>query len=349
MTSTTIKLLTQDPGLKRFSGDDISHSALSFIESCEDAFRNSSITTDEDKIAFVRSQLVTDSLAADMMRATCFSPKHLSYDYSKFRDNFIRTFGHTQIYDSLQWIFRYADSLTSSLGSFDYLRSQAKSADIANEAIDSLTKASWLVDGALPVERLRKLLEIMTYIPFLVPHERRVASSLDFKPNEELIDFSAKLRKKLRESPTVVAPAAPIQATTSRVSEPAEVSHMPTCSFCLKTGHTSARCFKRKRAAREAVTKDAYPPNTNTYTEHYTHKLTRQPARPQPLRSSPRPQVFQAASGDIKYCHLHGNNGTHSTDECRNILRLKRSPPAAKTTDFHQSGEALRHSQKTPP
>ena len=84
-TNTTIKLLHQAPSFKPFSGDDPSYSALSFLESCEDSMCNSNITLDADKIAFIRSNLKPDSLASDMMRASCFNPKLINHDYAVFR------------------------------------------------------------------------------------------------------------------------------------------------------------------------------------------------------------------------------------------------------------------------
>lgn len=73
---------------KCFSGEDTSYFG-SFLESCENAFRNSSIAIDEDKIAFLRSHHVIDSLTSCMMRATYFSHQHLQYDYPKFRSSLL--------------------------------------------------------------------------------------------------------------------------------------------------------------------------------------------------------------------------------------------------------------------
>lgn len=41
----------------------------------------------------MRSQVVTGSLASDMMLASCFNPQDLAFDYEKFKTTFLRTFG----------------------------------------------------------------------------------------------------------------------------------------------------------------------------------------------------------------------------------------------------------------
>lgn len=82
--ATTIKLLHKDSSLERFSGEDSNHSPLVFFQICEDTMVNSNIIQDLYKTFFVRSQLVTDSLASLMMRATCFDIKIIGSSYAAF-------------------------------------------------------------------------------------------------------------------------------------------------------------------------------------------------------------------------------------------------------------------------
>ncbi len=69
---------------------------------------------------------------------------------------------------------------------------QTLASSIANEAVDALNKASCLIDDALPVDQLCSILEFSQYIQYLPLNERRIASSIDFKPGDFLLAFGAK-------------------------------------------------------------------------------------------------------------------------------------------------------------
>lgn len=111
---------------------------------------NSDVTTKSDKISFIHSNLVKHSLAAQMMQASTLDPTHIDHNYAIFRPHFLEVFRLEQHHDSLEWIFHLADSLTTGLGSLNYQRAQAAAASVARDAIESLTKASWLENGPSP-------------------------------------------------------------------------------------------------------------------------------------------------------------------------------------------------------
>lgn len=170
-TSTVIKLLHQELGLKKYSGEDLAYSALTFFDSWDDTILNTNVTSDADKTAFVRSELVPDSLAADMMGASVFLPKQINYDFKKFKENFLQVFGFQQYHDTLQWDFRLAGLLTNQLGTSDYLVAQTRAADIANEAVHSLNNGSWLENCTLSDTKLPSLYELTFYSISYTPRE----------------------------------------------------------------------------------------------------------------------------------------------------------------------------------
>lgn len=133
----TIKILHQDPFLKRFSRKYVTYSALTL---CEDLMRNSNLASDLGKIAFVCSQLEPDSRAARIMLASAFQPELLHRSYNKFSENFLQVFGSCQHYGGLQKAFRMTDSLTSTADNFE---GQTLAAQIADDAMLSLRKSSW--------------------------------------------------------------------------------------------------------------------------------------------------------------------------------------------------------------
>lgn len=322
--STTIKLLHQEPSLRRFSGEDTSYSALAFIQQCEDAMRNSNVTSSADKISFVRSQLVPDSLAFDMMLASHFRPDLLNYDYDKFKQNFVNVFGACQRDDSLQFPFRLAESLTTQLGNVGHLRGQARASEIADDAITAL-EGTWADNGAISLDRLRTVFEILFYVQYLTPVERRIASSLTLKPGDSLYDFSTKLSQKVKESPKVppVVSAASVSVAPVSAKVPTSSPQQPpqqqpkrysrTCSYCSKEGHTYKFCFQRKRELRD--TKAA----ATAFSAPCSNRAVQQSAPPKPALRQPSQSVHP-----LKWCIVH-EHGNHATDECFSIMRLKQS------------------------
>ena len=333
--------------------------------------RNSSIVEDADKISFIRSQLVQDSLATVMMRANCFNTAVIGCSYAKFRENFLTTFGTSQDNASLQWSFRLADSLTTDLGNLGILKGQAYAADFANEAISALQSANWSEDGKISLDRLRTVFEFQYYVMYLAPQERRVASTLDFKPDQSLMEFASKLSKRVRDSPKApVVPVASVQAdcTASSPPPPPPPSHASKrshisgrhqftrtpsiCTFCGRSGHKWSQCFRRKKqAAQDAsqclpsssvsssalapkfkpLSHSSSAPSQPTHAAGASHALMMQLAPPQPVP---------------KWCHIH-EYGNHTTDECFAILRMKRNQVA--TAGLHKpSGEASRPAPNHP-
>ena len=157
MALPTIKLLHQDPSVKKFSGEDDTYTALQFLQACEDQMVNTNITTGADKISFVRSQLAPDSLASEMMLAHAFDAKALNYDFSQFRMNFLEAFDSTQTQGSFQWIFQLADTLPSDLSSLGRMQSQSRAASLATEVFNSLRAFSCIHSEKMSTEHLKSL------------------------------------------------------------------------------------------------------------------------------------------------------------------------------------------------
>ena len=88
---------------------------------------------------------------------------------------------------------------------------QAHAADFANEAIVALQSANLSENGKTSLEMLCTVFEFQYYKIYLAPQERRIASTLDFKPGQSLMDFASILSKKARDSPkALLVPLAPV-------------------------------------------------------------------------------------------------------------------------------------------
>ncbi len=199
---------------------------------------NSNVTADSDKISFVRSNLKSGSRASKLMSATAFDSRLIKHDYSIFWRNFVEAFGLVQHHDSLQWIFMLAESLTSGFGSFAFLSTQAATSTITREAMEAVKKASWVENGQLSEPRLHSLLEVMIYVQFLSPTERRAASLISFSPDDLLLHCDTKIAKKLRESPK------PSLATIDTPAPVAPIQNNPHCvsGGCEYTPNNGASC-----------------------------------------------------------------------------------------------------------
>ena len=317
---------------------------------------NSSITTGADQISFVRSQLTPDSLASDMMFAHAFDVKALNYNYSQFRLNFLEAFDNTHTQGSYQWIYNMCDALTKDMGNLGRMRGQSRAAQLATEAVNSLRASSCIQNDHISVEHFRSLLEFQHFVMFLTPQERRVASSLDFKPGDSLLNFASKINRKLKVMPpsfqavaSVVtdSSATPIPvASTSASSTSARSGITNACSFCNKVGHSVERCFRRRRHSgnsspsssshssrydsSEALPSQSQAP-ASTQRSRFYRVPSRSPARTMTGQSY-RARSSSRSRQDSPHmnlqrppfnCLIHGPSG-HPTEECRAIQRMQR-------------------------
>lgn len=377
--SVTIKLLHQDPSIKKFSGDDVAYTALQFLQACEDQMVNTNITTGADKISFVRSQLVSDSLASDMMLAHAFDPKALNYDFSQFRKNFLEAFDSAQQQGSFQWIFQLADTLPSALSSLGRMRGQPRAAMLATEAVNSLQASSCIQNNQISVEHVRSLLEFQYFVMFLTPQERRAASSLDYKPGDSVLNFASKIHQKLKVMPPSLQTVASVSKEASASAKPAtSISNSSTsarssityaCTYCNKAGHTWERCFRRLRSARKSspATSSSHlsyddsfetlpfssQGQVATQRSRFSRASSRSPARSMTVPSN-RPRSCSRNGQGYSHmnlerppftCLIHGPSG-HPTEECRVILRLQKqqtvtaSPPQSNFYQRHHNNDA---------
>ena len=344
--SPTIKLLKHDTTIPKFSGEaDDKYSPAQFLQLCEDVLSNSQIHSGADKICFIRSNLVPGSLACDLMSATAFDPKVLNNDYDQFKANFLQIFGVPQPQDNFQWAFDAAQTLSHQFGNVDYRRAQARSAQLANQAISSLKTSSWITNGSIDEASFRLIMEFQYYIQLLTPEERHVASTIQFSKGESILNFSSKLAVKLRsQQPAYVAAAASDSlASTNVVSSPPQQSFTPVvCQYCHKTGHTLQKCFLKQRTERQAQSRPSGPSGKSP--SRGDHDFRSRPLsrdhKPQRYRSWSRGSHADASKVALLpppyYCMIHGNC-SHPTVECRTILKLQKDQTVTSQPNFPQA------------
>ena len=348
--TTTFKLLSHDPSIQKFGGDDVSqYSPLQFLQLCEDNMRNSNITSGSDKIAFVRSQLQPGSIAANLMSASAFNPKALNFDYQVFRSNFLQAFGMPQQPDSFQWIFDGAQSLTNNFASLSNLLALPRSAELASAAVESLKASNWITNGVLSEQKFYDIIEFLYYINFLNPSERRIASNLTYSQTDNLLDFSSKIASKLKEhAPQMHVVASTTAVSHSPVSQPSAVlTQQPSvsfngqqrpvhlCSYCQRQGHLYKQCYRRQRHERNAARFPSAQRSSRRDSSHDNfHASSSASHRQRSLSSNSRLALQRPA----KTCLIHGP-GNHSSEECFKIQRLQREQlvtVSSPQSNFHQ-------------
>ena len=346
--SPAIKLLQHDTTIPKFSGEagDM-YTPAQFLQLCEDVLSNSQIHSGADKICFIRSNLVPGSLASDLMSATAFDSKVLNNDYNQFKVNFLQIFGVPQPKDNFQWAFEAAQTLSHQFGNVDYRRAQARSAQLANQAVSSLKTSSWFTNGTIDEDSFRLIMEFQYYVQLLTPEERHIASTLQYSKGESLLDFSSKLAVKLRSHQPAYVAAASSDSTSASTSAlpqapPKQKPNPVVCQYCHKAGHTLQRCFLKQRHEKQTqfhspVSSGKSP--TRSDRDSRSRQLSRD-QKPQRYRSWSR-----GSHNDISkvallpppyYCMIHGNCN-HPTAECRTILRLKKDQTVTLQSNFRQT------------
>lgn len=351
MVSPTIKLLHHNHSIPQFGGEDSNYSPVAFLQMCDDVIANSHITSGADKIAFVRSQLISGSLASDLMSASAFDPKFLNYDYSKFKVSFLQAFGVSQPRESFQWAFTAAQTIEEHAATLDYQRAQVKSAQLVNQAIDSLNASSYVQNNVITMENFRKIMEFQYYVYFLNAQQRRIASTLDYTNDDSLLDFSTKIATKMKEQPppSAISAASPEIVQQQPLSAPVVQTtipqkSVPVCTYCHKKGHVYNRCFLRQeqeldiqRSRRNVVQPSAMSSSSQAYSvdqragyrSSSRHRRRRSPSFSRTGSASAQLNIAPPS----KNCLIHGP-GNHATDECFKILKLQRQQTA--TAPFTQ-------------
>ncbi|MPD03454.1 hypothetical protein E2C01_099094 [Portunus trituberculatus] len=190
-------------------------------------------------------------------------------------------------------------------------------------------------------------MEFQYYIQLLNPEERHIASTLQYRKGESLLDFSTKLAVKLRSQlPAYVAATSDSTSASSGVT-PKESTKQKTnpvvCQYCHKTGHILQRCFLKQRHEK------ANAQYHNTASSVKSASRSDHDTRSRQLSRVPKPQHYRSWSrgshSDITkpallpppyYCMIHGNCN-HPTVECRTIFKLQKEQTVTPQSTFQQA------------
>ncbi len=85
-----IRVIPTHTSNRQFAGSESDYTTRHFLDLCESAIVNSSITEDHDKIAVIRSQLLPGSRGLNLMQSSAFASGDIGVNYEIFQKNFIK-------------------------------------------------------------------------------------------------------------------------------------------------------------------------------------------------------------------------------------------------------------------
>ena len=380
-TVAPIKVMPSGASVREFTMIDTDYTAHDFIRLCENVMRNSSITSDADKIAFISARVKQGSEASKMMRISALVKPTENNDYATFRKHFLQVFGENASHSLVKGVCLAADRTLEVANSKGLREAQIDAHRNCEDLIKCLKDNNWGTATHISWENASQFLEFFLYMLTTQAKFRRGAQELEFTPGDELLQFVLKLEAKknaTQGNTALIAAATEASHVSSGVAslnlgvtsgtDSAASKRTSVCSFCRKAGHTETRCFERKREVRKS-------PNTSvaskTYTSH-AQSTFKQPSHSQHDSSyrashSPHDSSYRAPprsyhntmrtqspmrrvmSGGDSYCYLHETN-THSSADCFTLAKIRKDMQVAgcRKTSGMSSGEASRAKKYDP-
>lgn len=346
-TSTTrmtsqVTVIQDDSSRPKFTGEDRQINVFDFLKEVDVDIANRNITSDNAKIAFLKTRLDTgQSIVGQSMKTRHFDT---FTTYDEFRKEFVNQFcKHTTI-GTLVGITRLVETLKESELLPDpslTVYNAAATASSTMSDLENILKASeWVeANNTMKMDNVLMLFGYLHFIYRLKPTHFEAAKRVPFKPGDSLLELARKISEK-----TGTHVMQPVRAVQCPPTEPAQSvnkvnsdnrqsrprnrsgpspnargrsqsrarmpsSHRIICWYCRMPGHTEANCFK-KRAD------EARFYNQGPYYRQGNHR-------------------GRSRNHSVPYCEYHEQEG-HHTNDCRARARQQ------------SSGEASRPQQTSP-
>ncbi|RUM27773.1 MAG: hypothetical protein DSY32_05095 [Aquifex sp.] len=363
-SSTPIKILPTSASVRQFSGTESDYSAQEFITLCEDVIQGSNVVTDQDKIAFIRSRLVTGSRAAGIMRGSAFSAKHTKNNYETFKSNFLQVFGGGSQNTLVTQVAHVVETLKANATPYPLWEALAGANQLSDECIKCLEDSQWFQGDNLSKDNTKKFLEFLFYMFQISEVARYHSLTLSYKHVDQLLDFVSALQtqlqltKNLTRLPTSIAATLPSEPETNQSYAAAAAQSVNICTYCKRPGHNERRCYRKQREGRRTATSVGdVDKNVDQVIEGNPSVRPKVKAVSNDYANRQRSAVSTASGTSARgftsrrpslFCMFHGNC-QHSTEQCSTILKMcedkgqRHTPGGSKP-----SGEASRHVKYRP-
>ena len=372
-TGATIKVMPSEASVREFTATDDDYSARDFVTLCENTMRNSSVTSDVDKIAFVSSRIKQGSEASRRMRVSALTRSIRNGDYDGFKQRFMKVFGENVKHSLVKGVHLAVEKIMTGINALGIDEAQIDAGCVSEDLVRYLRDNHWGTADDMTWENVTQFIEFFVYMLLLKGKLRSGSQEIVFSAGDELIDFALKPKAKrdvTRGETALIAPLTEASHVTSGVaalrlnspSRPDTTNTTPavTCSYCNKLGHNKNHCFarlreKKKRQDRGVVSPDYTPASPRQQSLADKRQARADPMQRPPQRSyasttrplSPR---SRGATGETPFCHLHQTT-THFTSDCLALAQIRRDRQAQGNcrVGTTSSGEAARPMKTEPP
>lgn len=330
--------------VRRYTGEEEDgYAARTYLQACEDAMHLAGTTEPADKIAFVRDRVAPSSRAEYLLQSFLLSADVIGDDYDKFTQNFLRIFGGGGETTLITQINNVVEEVSSNLGSLDLWESTVPPNHQTEACVRMLKKEGWLENNGayITTEKFTKFLQLLLCMLQAQEKVRLAALSLQFLPTDDIGEFFTQIERNLAENrwATAVSVASnppSISPSYSYVSTLAKKQAM-TCDYCHKVGHISKKCLKRKNDQR----------NSTSVKDDWAAKPAFGGVTPS-VKANASPETSNAPEVSSKtnqthsyYCAYHGHQGTHSTERCYSLQRMREDHERKRFSGGKSSGKPL--------
>ena len=189
-----IKILPQTHEVHPFTGEDSTYPIQQYLADCEDIIRNSGITEVSDKISFIRSHVKPGSYAMRRLNASAFRDDLQLNDFDAFKTALITVFSSGTL-DSMSWVFRMINHLTSNMGKEDMSGALSFAGSVRTDADAGLKTASWYEPDGKNISIRKHLLvvEFLAFVFALSEQDRVKAARAKLKPDENLVTLFSRM------------------------------------------------------------------------------------------------------------------------------------------------------------
>ena len=332
-----IKVIPSDASVREFTYQDDDYNARDFIDMCEFNMRNSGTTADADKIAFVCARVKNGSEASNMMRVSAITKQVKKGVYKDFRERFLKVFGENIRHNLVKGVSIAVERMLEKANAQTPDHAQIGANVVSQDLLKYLRDNKWGDANGMSWDNVENFLEFLVWMIHLQGKSRNVALALDFGPNDELLDFVHKVKKRTVEArgqaAACIAAAVEASNVTTGVAalsldsarsvradyKPDNTKSVPICTHCKRVGHLESRCYLLKREKRRNQAKGN--PSGDRSCAQGNAKPNRD-KRPFSDDAHKRPTSKSGGAGNA-YCHLHGTSN-HSSDECYTLAKYRR-------------------------
>ncbi len=197
VTPAPIRVIPTHISIRQSSWCGADYAARQFLDLCEAAIVNSSITEDHDKITFIRSCLLPGSRSLLMMQSSAFASADIGTNHDAFKKMFIFKIFFRGKQNKHCQIAHIVETLQKNASTKPIWDGMIEANQLAIDCIKTLKDTKWVENSQMLEDNLKKCLEFLFYQLHIPEKARRSSLTLNFKPGSKVVDFVPELEVKI--------------------------------------------------------------------------------------------------------------------------------------------------------